>query len=560
MMYNKLIKTINMKATNMNKREIVSKAWHDFFISGKDDVIGINNLIKESWQRSRINKIDYETQSIHEGDGEKRKLLIEKNHFLIDIVRPYMDDLYNIISETNFMITLLEQEGFVIDTLVHPTIAKISDLWLINYKEDRIGTNAMGTCLYLNKPVLTFGEEHCYKKLHKFTTSAAPIHDVNGDVIGCIGITGFADDASVHTLGMAIATAYAVENKIRLQQYKNGLSVKNSNILKDSLLVKTQLYSFDDINGESVLIKDAIEISKIASKGNSNVLILGESGTGKELFAQSIHRNSPRKDKPFIDINCGALPASLAESELFGYEGGSYTGSKKEGHPGKFELADGGTIFLDEIGELPLLTQASLLRVIQERKVLRIGSSQKKDIDVLIIAATNKDLFEAVKNNTFRKDLFYRLNVFTINLPPLMEHKEDIPILVNNLIGRYNQMFSLRIKGVSDEVMNIFMRYNWPGNIRELENIIQRAVQISKHDMIQTKDLPIYLTSKFDLNKIESNSNISLIDAQESSTILNVLKKAKGNAKQASEILGISRATLYRKLSKLGYKIDVFRN
>ena len=544
----------------MNKREIVSKAWHDFFISGKDDVIGINNLIKESWQRSRINKIDYETQSIHEGDGEKRKLLIEKNHFLIDIVRPYMDDLYNIISETNFMITLLEQEGFVIDTLVHPTIAKISDLWLINYKEDRIGTNAMGTCLYLNKPVLTFGEEHCYKKLHKFTTSAAPIHDVNGDVIGCIGITGFADDASVHTLGMAIATAYAVENKIRLQQYKNGLSVKNSNILKDSLLVKTQLYSFDDINGESVLIKDAIEISKIASKGNSNVLILGESGTGKELFAQSIHRNSPRKDKPFIDINCGALPASLAESELFGYEGGSYTGSKKEGHPGKFELADGGTIFLDEIGELPLSTQASLLRVIQERKVLRIGSSQKKDIDVLIIAATNKDLFEAVKNNTFRKDLFYRLNVFTINLPPLMEHKEDIPILVNNLIGRYNQMFSLRIKGVSDEVMNIFMRYNWPGNIRELENIIQRAVQISKHDMIQTKDLPIYLTSKFDLNKIESNSNISLIDAQESSTILNVLKKAKGNAKQASEILGISRATLYRKLSKLGYKIDVFRN
>lgn len=560
MMYNKLIKTINMKATNMNKREIVSKAWHDFFISGKDDVIGINNLIKESWQRSRINKIDYETQSIHEGDGEKRKLLIEKNHFLIDIVRPYMDDLYNIISETNFMITLLEQEGFVIDTLVHPTIAKISDLWLINYKEDRIGTNAMGTCLYLNKPVLTFGEEHCYKKLHKFTTSAAPIHDVNGDVIGCIGITGFADDASVHTLGMAIATAYAVENKIRLQQYKNGLSVKNSNILKDSLLAKTQLYSFDDINGESVLIKDAIEISKIASKGNSNVMILGESGTGKELFAQSIHRNSPRKDKPFIDINCGALPASLAESELFGYEGGSYTGSKKEGHPGKFELADGGTIFLDEIGELPLLTQASLLRVIQERKVLRIGSSQKKDIDVLIIAATNKDLFEAVKNNTFRKDLFYRLNVFTINLPPLMEHKEDIPILVNNLIGRYNQMFSLRIKGVSDEVMNIFMRYNWPGNIRELENIIQRAVQISRHDMIQTKDLPIYLTSKFDLNKIESNSNISLIDAQESSTILNVLKKAKGNAKQASEILGISRATLYRKLSKLGYKIDVFRN
>lgn len=544
----------------MNKREIILKAWHDFFILDEDNVTGISNLIKESWQRSKINRIDYKTQDVLEDDRERRMLLIESNQFLIDIVRPYMEDLYSIISDTNFMITLLEREGFIIDTLVHPEIARNTDLWLINYREDRIGTNAMGTCLFLNKPVLTFGEEHCYKKLHKFTTSAAPIHDINGDLIGCIGITGFADDASVHTLGMATATAYAVENKIKLQQDKNEFKGKHSNNLKDSLLKRTELYSFEDILGESVLIKDSIEIGKIASKGNSNVLILGESGTGKELFAQSIHRNSPRKDKPFIDINCGALPVSLAESELFGYEGGSYTGSKKEGQPGKFELADGGTIFLDEVGELPLSIQASLLRVIEERKVLRIGSSQKRDIDVMIIAATNKDLFEAVRNNTFRKDLFYRLNVFTINLPPLMEHKEDIPILVNNLIGRYNQMFGLSIKGVSDEVMNIFMRYNWPGNTRELGNIMQRAVQISKNDIIETRDLPIYLTTKFDLNKIETSSSISLMDAQESSVIINVLKRTKGNARRASEILGISRSTLYRKLLKLGHEIDEFRN
>lgn len=646
----------------MNKREIISKAWHDFFVSGNDEIVGVNDLIKESWQRSRINKIDYENQHIIEGDEERRKSLIENNYFLIDIARPYMDDLYGIISDTNFMITLLERDGFVIDTLVNPAVTKNSNLRLVNYSEDRIGTNAMGTCLHLNKPVLTFGEEHCYKHLHRFTTSAAPIHDAEGELIGCIGITGFADNVSAHTLGMAIATAYAIENKIKLHLDKNsGFIQEYTSILKDSIsdgviitdvkgdvlsinkkaenmlnirekdylnrnvkevldnnidfdkefdkntdyiikntvltvknnplhlslsitklktdsrgtgfLImlnnankkitdsgKTELYSFGDILGESVLIKDAIEIGRIASRGNSNVLILGESGTGKELFAQSIHRNSPRKDKPFIDINCGALPVSLAESEFFGYEGGSYTGSKKEGQPGKFELADGGTIFLDEIGELPLSIQASLLRVIQERKVLRIGSSQKRDIDVMIIAATNKDLFEAVRNNTFRKDLFYRLNVFTINLPPLMEHKEDIPILVNNLIERYNQMFGLSIKGVSDEVMNIFMRYNWPGNIRELGNIIQRAVQISKHEMIQIRDMPIYLTSGFDLNKIKSSNSTSLIDAQESSTIINVLKKTNGNAKLASEILGISRSTLYRKLLKSGYKIDEFRN
>lgn len=647
----------------MNKRQIVSKAWHDFFVLGNDEITGVNDIIKESWRRSRINKIDYENQYIAREDEERRKSLIEKNYFLIDIARPYMDDLYGIISDTNYMITILEREGYVIDTLVNPAIIRKTDLRLVNYREDRIGTNAMGTCLYLNKPVLTFGEEHCYKNLHRFTTSAAPIHDAEGELIGCIGITGFADNVSTHTLGMAIATAYAIENKIKLhldnndgfiQEYtsilkdtisdgviitdtkgcilsvnkkaKNILNIKEKDflnrnikelldnnidfneefdknkdyIIKNTVLTvknnplhlslsitklktdfrdtgflimlnnvskkineysgKTELYSFEDILGESVLIKDAIEIGKIASKGNSNILILGESGTGKELFAQSIHRNSPRKDKPFIDINCGALPVSLAESEFFGYEGGSYTGSKKEGQPGKFELADGGTIFLDEIGELPLSIQASLLRVIQERKVIRIGSSQKRDIDVMIIAATNKDLFEAVRNNSFRKDLFYRLNVFTINLPPLMEHKEDIPILVNNFIERYNQMFGLCIKGVSDEIMNIFMRYNWPGNTRELGNIMQRAVQISKDEMIQIRDLPIYLTSGFDLNNIKSLNTISLIDAQESSTIINVLKKTGGNAKLASEILGISRSTLYRKLLKLGHKIDEFRN
>lgn len=647
----------------MNKRQIVSKAWHDFFVLGNDEITGVNDIIKESWRRSRINKIDYENQYIAREDEERRKSLIEKNYFLIDIARPYMDDLYGIISDTNYMITILEREGYVIDTLVNPAIIRKTDLRLVNYREDRIGTNAMGTCLYLNKPVLTFGEEHCYKNLHRFTTSAAPIHDAEGELIGCIGITGFADNVSTHTLGMAIATAYAIENKIKLhldnndgfiQEYtsilkdtisdgviitdtkgcilsvnkkaKNILNIKEKDflnrnikelldnnidfneefdknkdyIIKNTVLTvknnplhlslsitklktdfrdtgflimlnnvskkineysgKIELYSFEDILGESVLIKDAIEIGKIASKGNSNILILGESGTGKELFAQSIHRNSPRKDKPFIDINCGALPVSLAESEFFGYEGGSYTGSKKEGQPGKFELADGGTIFLDEIGELPLSIQASLLRVIQERKVIRIGSSQKRDIDVMIIAATNKDLFEAVRNNSFRKDLFYRLNVFTINLPPLMEHKEDIPILVNNFIERYNQMFGLCIKGVSDEIMNIFMRYNWPGNTRELGNIMQRAVQISKDEMIQIRDLPIYLTSGFDLNNIKSLNTISLIDAQESSAIINVLKKTGGNAKLASEILGISRSTLYRKLLKLGHKIDEFRN
>lgn len=648
----------------MSNRDVIQQDWYNYFVLKSDNLSVVNDLIKESWKRSRDSNINFTNQTIHKDDKKNRKQSIENNHVLIDVARPYMNDLYEIISDTNFMITLLDSEGYLLDSLVHPTLEENSEFKLINLSEARIGTNAMGTCLYLNKPILTYGEEHCYKPLHKFTTSASPIHDKNKVLIGCIGITGFAQDASVHTLGMAIATAYAIENKVALYHDKNNLFTKEYNSfindsISDGLIVldndgniisinktaekllslkennlinkqigkmlgdsfdfnkykgdnidvfnkkivininnknihctisltrlkndfemmgyiimvnsshketnnnysndKPSLYSFDDIIGDSKLIKEAIDIAKIASNGNSNVLILGESGTGKELFAQSIHNNSARKDKPFIDINCAALPLSLAESELFGYEGGAYTGSKKEGQPGKFELADGGTIFLDEIGELPLSMQASLLRIIQERRVTRIGSSHSKEINIMIIAATNRNLFEALKNNTFRADLFYRLNVFTINIPSLKESKDDIPKLTKQFITRYNQMFNLNIQGVSDEVLNIFDGYSWPGNIRELENIIQRAVQIAKDENIQARDLPVYLTENYNESPNKLNKDIGLMETQEYKTIIDTLKKTKGNASLASEILGVSRSTIYRKLSKLGYNIEDFR-
>lgn len=647
----------------MEQRKQIAQSWHDFFIMNRDEVSGVKDIVFESWKRCRENKVNFENQFIHDGDIERRAKSIENNHFLIDIARPYMSDLYKIISDTNFMITLLDKEGYVIDFLVHPILVEKSEFNILNYSEERIGTNAMGTSLYLNKPVLTFGEEHCYKHLHNFTTSAAPIHSIHGSLIGCIGITGLAEDVSVHTLGMSIATAYAIENSIRIHQDNKNMPEYN-NIIKDyisdgviitdqsgliasinktaenilgikeqdfinkdikeilgniidfskcieedcdfinkktvitinnktincvisltklkkdikksvfviminkidvklnnfSTSYKSKLFSFDDILGNSKLIKECIEIAKISSSGNSNILILGESGTGKELFAQSIHNESSRRKKPFIDVNCGALPINLAESELFGYEGGAYTGSKKEGQAGKFEMADGGTIFLDEIGELPLSLQASLLRVIQERKVTRIGSSHSKDIDIMIIAATNKDLYSAVKNNTFRADLFYRLNVFNINLPSLREHKEDIYILLDSFITKYNHMYRRNIEGVSEDVLKIFMKYNWPGNIRELDNIIQRAVQIARNNKIQQRDLPVYISTGVSENFLGYEQDLSIIESQELSTIINVIKKTNGNARLASQILGIGRSTLYRKLLKMGYDINDFRS
>lgn len=647
----------------LNDRIIIKEAWNNFFAQNKQKVSGINSLILESWIRCRDKGVDCFNQHIEVNDKELRKKSIEKNSFLIDISRPYMNDLYKTIGKSNFSITLVDKDGYVIDSINNPIVTKISRFKIMNLREDRVGTNAMGTCLHLDMPIQTWGEEHYYEGFHDFTTSAAPIHDSKGNLIGCIGITGSATYVSLHTIGMAIAIAYAIENKIKAieekeksifksydniinqsisdgliildNEYKivslnktieNILSIKqeetmgvnikdivynyeelrmyldkdinftnkkakfkienkliNCNISLSRIesglekigfiiivnkqedtqdepinIITNKLYSFNDIVGDSDAIMESINFAKIASEGNSNVLIIGESGTGKELFAQSIHNNGPRKSKPFIDINCGALPLSLAESELFGYEGGSYTGAKKEGKAGKFEMADGGTIFLDEIGELPLSLQAALLRVIQERKVTRIGGLDSKDIDVMIVAATNRDLFKAVQGNTFRRDLFYRLNVFNINLPPLRERKSDIPIMVDSFIQKYNKSSNTYIQGITDDVLDIFKKYNWPGNVREIENIIERAVQIAQNEKIEVRDLPLYLRLSIDKNT-NSKKKISLIETQEYTSIINVLRETKGNAKLAANILGIGRATIYRKLSRYDIDINEYR-
>lgn len=251
----------------MNKNEkIIKKAWTDFFINNKEDITGIRDIIKE----------------------------------------------------TGFMITLIDKDGFILDTYMYSNIPETKNNYIITLSEEHIGTNAMGTSVYLDKPVETWGSESSYKGIHEFTTSAAPIHDKEGKLIGSIGITGYKDTFSTHTLGMVISAAYAIENQLRLSEIKNDKYLtKTYNVNKDNK--EAEPYNFSDIIGDPHELKESIKQSKIAAKNNSNVLILDESGTGKELFAQAIHKNSSRKDKPFIAVNCGALPLTLSESELFGY-------------------------------------------------------------------------------------------------------------------------------------------------------------------------------------------------------------------------------------------------
>lgn len=316
-------------------------------------------------------------------------------------------------------------------------------------------------------------------------------------------------------------------------------------------------FTFDDIVGESESLKSCTRLARIASNSSSSVLIQGESGTGKELFAHAIHNASSRREQPFITVNCAAIPRELIESELFGYEGGAFTGALKKGHTGKFELANGGTIFLDEIGDMPLDMQAKLLRVLQERQITRVGGENIFNIDVRIISATNKNLLEECSQGNFRRDLYYRLNVLNIEIPPLRDRREDIEKLVYYFIGKTSQKLNKEVASVSTQAMQYLMNYSWPGNARELQNTIERAINICHTRQIMADDLPRVMlkADNVEVKAEEPESGVVYIesmDEMEKKAIANALKVMRGNISQAADALKVSRNTMYNKMKKYG--------
>jgi PAS domain S-box-containing protein len=338
-----------------------------------------------------------------------------------------------------------------------------------------------------------------------------------------------------------------------------ALSKKTSNLEKELIRLKNELnedhifkYSFDSLVGNSTAIQTAKKLAMKVSKTDSNVLINGESGTGKELFVHAIHNASNRRYKPFVKINCAAIPKELIESELFGYEEGSFTGARKGGKKGKFEVAEKGTLLLDEIGDMPLLMQSKLLRVLQEKEYEKIGSNEVKKTDVRIIASTNKDLKQLVKQKLFREDLYYRLNVMSIELPSLRERKEDIEILAYDLINQIGNRLNIYVEGITEEALNYFKVYDWPGNIRELENIIERSINLlGSKFIIEEKHLPLFLTKNKSNKYIRTEMNLKkMIEELEKETIRKCLEETGGNKNQSSKILNISRVSLYKKIEK----------
>jgi len=306
-------------------------------------------------------------------------------------------------------------------------------------------------------------------------------------------------------------------------------------------------FNFDEIIGKSSSINKVLEMVKSVASTPATVLVTGENGTGKELIARAIHKNSLRKNSPFVVVNCVAFSPNLLESELFGHEKGSFTGAIAK-RIGRFEMANGGTIFLDEIGEMDLTIQTKLLRFLQEREFERVGSSRTIKVDVRILSATNKDLKKEIEERRFREDLFYRLNVFNVDVPPLRERKEDIPLIVEHLTGKYNKILNKKVKKVSAKAMELLLDYNYPGNIRELENIIERSMIMAKDEIIDEKYFNF-------ISKEEYIEKKGTLKETEKELIIKYLIQNKGNRTKTAEILGISRRSLQNKIKE--YQINL---
>lgn len=372
----------------------------------------------------------------------------------------------------------------------------------------------------------------------------------DGEIIGAVGRSLFLD----------ISSAKMLVNKLQETENKLQETEKELKIYKEEL---RQIYGakwqFEDLIGQTQEFLMVKSMAQQLSQTRSTLLITGESGTGKELFAQAIHNNSGRESGPFVRINCAALPENLLESELFGYEEGAFTGAKKGGKPGKFELAKKGTIFLDEIGDMPLTMQTKLLSVLQERIIERVGGNSPIPIDVRIIAATNRNLEEMVKKQTFREDLYYRLNVVRLDLPSLRERMADISLLVEDLAAKINNKLKTDVKTVSVQAMNLLQSYSWPGNVRELENLLERAVNLADMNgetCLDIQHFPSLLkqsSNQVPGESTEDNLN-KAVEKLEKEVIQRVLKKTRNNKAQASRILGLNKSVLYRKLDKYNIK------
>lgn len=634
-------------------------------------MINKNLLIEESHKRSEVYGVDKDiNQSKIMLSGDELKRILERNKELIEISKPYIDMVAESVDDKDFIIILTDNNGCIL--YIRGASEIRYELEKLNLKigaymdEKNIGTNAMSVAISDDRCIQITAKEHYISIFQSLTCSAAPIHNIKGEIIGTLNLTGKSNMKHPHTLGLVIFGVKAIENELLrinakeilnqtynymktvienvdkgiiiidlygkiininelgikildkknhnlinedinyiIPNFKNIIEIitKNNEVLRREIKLshdskyKTEIifkgikhndkligivatlakvkekniensftgafFTFEDIIGKSDAISNVITNCKIIANSPSTVLIQGESGTGKEVLAQSIHNYSIRKNNKFIAINCGAIPSNIMESELFGYEDGTFTGGKKGGKKGKIELADGGTLFLDEIGEMPLDMQVKLLRVLQEGRVTRLGGSKEIAVDMRVVAATNKNLKKEVREGRFREDLFYRLCVIPIKLPPLRERSGDIRLLIDYFLRAKSLKLGKDIPKLSEELLEKLLTSNWKGNIRQLENCIENIVnlngELSPDFLDEFEDINTEIAidkSRSDIIDLEyiNHNNLNL-DFIEEEAIKKAMEYNHYNISKTAKTLGVSRNTLYLKIKK--YKLNM---
>lgn len=463
-----------------------------------------------------------------------------------------------VVQEVNEIQQLAEERDY------YKQIAKACETIMKESVEGYLAINHEGYVLFMNETMAQLLEVNAEGAVGRHVTELIPETELH-----LMPLTGTQIHESIKLRGRkATLSRYPIKQegkitgviiRVNLDNPSKTVYTKNTDhyIVSKKNNQNNCQYTLNDLITRNREMNKLKKIIRKVARGPSTVLITGESGTGKELVAHALHAESPRKNGPFIKVNCAAVPENLLESELFGYREGAFTGARKGGQIGKFELAHGGTILLDEIGDMPLPMQAKLLRVIQEKEVVRLGDTKTHPVDVRIIASTNQDIREMAKKGKFRQDLYYRLNVINLHLPPLRERLDDLPLLVNYFLNKFNQQFNIQVIDLSEEVWNLFKNYNWPGNIRELENMIERAFNLVEGQYIEIEHLPSYMQEIKTENKISTKPNTlpALIEKVEKEALVRALKNNNGNKAKAAQELGISRAWLYKRIKYYNIKL-----
>ncbi|MFZ5649005.1 MAG: sigma-54 interaction domain-containing protein [Bacillota bacterium] len=482
-----------------------------------DSVIGVFGLIAFDEAQRRI--LIHRTSELLAFIKQMGAMIVSKinEEEYIKQLRVAREQLVVIMNSVNEGILAIDNMGTV--THANDSAAALINLGFKNIISRPVGEIFPGTPML---DVITTGEGYTNKEVHypelnkRFLSTARPI-------------------VSNHRIIGAVTTFRPIEE---VRQLILDYTEQRMDISVNTIIGKNK--TMDDLRKKVVQFANS----------SSTVLIRGESGTGKELIARALHNASSRKDKPFIAINCSAIPDTLLESELFGYEEGAFTGANRRGKPGKFEIADSGTIFLDEIGDMPIHLQAKILRTLQEKVVERLGGHTSLGIDVRIIAATNRPLEKMISQGEFREDLYYRLNVIPLHIPPLRERKEDILPLLDHFSGKYNHLFNKSIKGFSKQALDAMLNYHWPGNVRELENAVEYAFNIETSNYILKESLPIKLRKSENKTVTNTLGTLKNMEKNHIKSALDVFGHSTEGKKQAADALGIGIATLYRKIKE----------